>query len=77
LELVQLAVQPIIDFINKDPKRNWALVIKEYDGYSMYTFLKQYHYEIGTTFSEGAVEMIGVLLALEGFMELSFLEILQ
>ena len=72
-----MAIQPILDFINQDPSRNWPLVEKEFDKYSMYTFLKYYPHHFGTAFSEGAIEMIGVLLGTEGYMEESFLDILR
>ncbi|MFC4768580.1 flavin monoamine oxidase family protein [Effusibacillus consociatus] len=75
--LFNLAVKPIVDFINKDPIRNWSLVVKRFDKYSMYTFLKFYPHEFGTPFSEGAIEMMAVLLDLEGLMEESFLDILR
>lgn len=76
-QLLSLAVQPIIDFINKDPVRNWPIVEKQLDPYSVYTFLKFYPYRPKTTFSEGAIEMISVLLALEGVTEQAFLSILR
>ncbi len=76
-QLFNMAVQPIIDFINKDPERNWPIVEKQLDQYSVYTFLKFYPYRPKTTFSEGAIEMMSVLLSLEGIMEEAFLEILR
>ncbi len=74
-ELLNMAIQPIFDFINQDPGRNWPLVEREFDKYSMYTFLKYYPHSFGAAFSEGAIEMIGVLLGTEGYMEQSFLDI--
>ncbi|WP_042375477.1 flavin monoamine oxidase family protein [Neobacillus jeddahensis] len=76
-ELLNLALQPIIDFINKDKERNWALVEKEFTDYTLGSFLKFYHYQYGTTFSDGAVDMIGVLLDYEAYMGMSFLEVLR
>lgn len=77
-QLLDLTVQPIFDFINKDPDRNWLLAERYFDRFSMYTFLKYYpHSFVGTGLSEGAIEMIGVLLGIEGFMEESFLDILR
>ena len=76
-ELLNMAIQPIFDFINQDPGRNWPLVEREFDKYSMYTFLKYYPHSYGAAFSEGAIEMIGVLLGTEGYMEQSFLDILR
>lgn len=71
-QLLNMAVDPILDFIKQDPIRNLAQVVNAYDNYSMYTFLKY-----GSAYSEGAIEMIGVLLGIEGFMEESFLDILR
>jgi len=76
-ELLNLAIQPIIDFINKDPQRNWNLIEKEFKDYSLGSFLKSYHYQYGTTFSDGAVDLIGVLLDYEAYMGMSFLEVLR
>ncbi|MGE6259881.1 flavin monoamine oxidase family protein [Heyndrickxia sporothermodurans] len=76
-ELLLLAVQPIIDFINLNPKKHWYYVQKEFNKYSLGSFLNHYHYKYGTTFSSGAVDMIGVLLDLEAFMGMSFLEALR
>jgi monoamine oxidase len=76
-ELLNMAIQPIFDFINQDPGRNWPLVEREFDKYSMYTFLKYYPHSFGAASSEGAIEMIGVLLGTEGYMEQSFLDILR
>ncbi|MDP4087528.1 MAG: FAD-dependent oxidoreductase, partial [Bacillota bacterium] len=42
-ELLNLAIQPIMNFINKDPARNWALIEKEFKNYSLGLFLKSYH----------------------------------
>lgn len=76
-ELWNLAIKPITDFINKDPRRNWPLVEKEFKDQSMGTFLNSYHYQYGTTFSDGAIDMIDVLLDYEAFMGMSFLEVLR
>lgn len=69
-QLLNMAVEPILDFIKQDPIRNWPQVVEAYDNYSMYAFLKYV-----AAYSEGAIEMIGVLLGIEGFMEESFLDI--
>jgi len=76
-ELFNGALKPIIDFINKDPSLNWAYVEREFKDYSLGSFLNSYHYQYGTTFSEGAVDMIGVLLDYEAYMGMSFLEVLR
>lgn len=74
-ELLQLAIKPVTDFIEQNPKRNWPWVIKELDKYSMDTYLR--YNPFGVTLSPGAIEMIKVILTLEGLMELSFLELLR
>lgn len=74
-ELVQLAIKPVTDLIQQDPKRNWPWIIKELDKYSMDTYLR--YNPFGFTLSPGAIEMIKVFLTLEGLMELSFLEVLR
>jgi monoamine oxidase len=70
-QLLDMAVRPILDFIRQDPKRNWPQVVKAYDRYSMEGFLKYG----GPAYSDGAVEMMGVLLGIGGFIEESFLDI--
>lgn len=69
-QLLNMAVRPILDFIHQDPRRNWPQVVNAYDRYSMHAFLKY-----GAAYSDGAIEMMGVLLGIEGFMEESFLDI--
>lgn len=74
-ELLQSAIKPITDFIEQNPRQNWPWVIRELDKYSMDHYLRYNPY--GVTLSTGAIEMIKVILTLEGFMELSFLELLR
>lgn len=74
-ELLQSAIKPVTDFIEKNPKRNWAWAIRELDKYSMDTYLR--YNPFGVTLSPGAIEMIKVILTLEGLIELSFLELLR
>lgn len=69
-ELLLGALQPFIDFINKDPVRNWAVLERHYRKYSFGFVLNSY-------FSVGAIDMIGVLLDLEAFMGMSFTEVLR
>ncbi|WP_028402390.1 flavin monoamine oxidase family protein [Ectobacillus panaciterrae] len=69
-QLLDRAMQPIIDFINQDPIRNWYFVEKRFKNLSFASFLNAY-------FSDGAIDMIGVLLDLEAFMGMSFLEVLR
>lgn len=73
--LAQYAMQPVTDFIKKDPKKNWEIVIKELDRYSMEYYLKYNPY--GRRLSVGAIDMIKVMLGLEGFPELSFTALLR
>ncbi|MDM5332970.1 flavin monoamine oxidase family protein [Ureibacillus composti] len=74
-ELLQLAIKPITDIIDQNPRRNWPWVIREFDKYSMDFYLR--YNPFGISLSPGAIEMIRVLLTLEGLMELSFLEQLR
>jgi monoamine oxidase len=74
-ELFLLAIKPVVNFINHDPRRNWSVVIKELDKYSLEGFLRDN--PVGVSLSPGAVEMIKVLLDYEGFPELSLLDILR
>ncbi|KQL36178.1 amine oxidase [Psychrobacillus sp. FJAT-21963] len=75
VELIQPILQPVIDFINLNPLENWSWVIKEYDRFSMDEFLR--YNPNGVTLSPGAIEMIKVLLAIEGLSELAFLDLLR
>jgi monoamine oxidase len=74
-QLLQHAIKPVTDFINKNPRRNWPLAIKELDKYSMDAYLR--YNPFGTKLSTGAIDMIKVILSLEGLLELSFLELLR
>lgn len=69
-ELLLSVIQPIINFINQDPKRNWLLVEKQFKKHSLGFILNSY-------FSDGAIDMIGVLLDLEAYMGMSFIEVLR
>ncbi|WP_339372747.1 flavin monoamine oxidase family protein [Paenibacillus elgii] len=72
-QLLDMAVRPFFDIINQDPVRDWPLIVKKLDRYSLYTFLKYFPHSFGVGLSEGAIQMIGVLLGIEGLMEQSFL----
>lgn len=74
-ELLQFAIKPLTDFISQNPRRNWPLVVKEFDKYSMDAYLR--YNPFGTTLSVGAIDMLKVILTLDGFSELSFLELLR
>ena len=74
-ELAQMVIQPVIDFINLNPSENWNWVIKEYDRYSMDSFLR--YNPNGVHLSPAAIEMIKVFLSMEGLAELAFLDLLR
>ncbi|EIT83953.1 amine oxidase [Fictibacillus macauensis ZFHKF-1] len=74
-QLMHYATEPLVHFIDEDPEKHWPLVIKRLGGYSVDRFLKENPY--GRSLSPGAVDMIKVMLSLEGFPELSFLEIFR
>ncbi|HZG60215.1 MAG TPA: flavin monoamine oxidase family protein [Anoxybacillus sp.] len=74
-ELLQAAIKPVTDFINQNPRKNWPLVVKELDKYSMQAYLK--YNPFGVPLSQGAIDVLKVILTLEGFPELSFLELLR
>ncbi|MEK5501963.1 flavin monoamine oxidase family protein [Bacillus sp. FSL M8-0168] len=69
-ELMLSVLQPILDFINQDPARNWRIVEKQYRNHSLGSFLNTY-------FSSGAIDMIGVLLDMEAYMGMSLVEVLR
>lgn len=69
-ELMLSVLQPILDFINQDPARNWRIVEKQYRNHSLGSFLNTY-------FSSGAIDMIGVLLDMEAYMGISLVEVLR
>lgn len=69
-ELLDQAFDPIINFINQDPVRNWKIIESKYKYHSFGNFLNMY-------FSVEAVDLIGVLLDFEAFMGMSFLEVLK
>ncbi|MDR6226077.1 flavin monoamine oxidase family protein [Desmospora profundinema] len=74
-ELIELATKPITDFVNRDPQRNWNVVVRELEAYSLDTFF--IHNPVGPPLSRGAIEMIKVITGLEGISELSFTELLR
>lgn len=76
-QLLNVTIQPILDFIEKDPEKNWPIVEETYKNQSLGSFLKFYPYQNGTTLSNGAVDMIGLLLDYEAYMGMSFLEVLR
>lgn len=71
-DLLRYAIQPLVDHMKKNPEKRWPQVIRDFDRYSVDSFLKQNPF--GRSLSAGAVDKIKVLLSLEGFPELAFLE---
>lgn len=69
-DLLLSVFQPFIDFVTQDPGRNWAILEEQYGKYS-------FGYMLNSYFSEGAIDMIGVLLDLEAFMGMAFTEVLR
>ncbi|MBB3906554.1 flavin monoamine oxidase family protein [Anoxybacteroides rupiense] len=74
-ELLQMAIKPVIDFIQKNPIKNWPIAIRELDKYSLDTYLR--YNPFGMRLSRGAIDMIKSIQTVEGFPELSFLEMLR
>ncbi|PFB59269.1 flavin monoamine oxidase family protein [Bacillus cereus] len=69
-ELMLVVLEPILNFIKKDPNKNWIIVEKKYKTYSLGSFLSEYY-------SDGAIDMIGVLLDMEAYMGMSLIEVLR
>ncbi|EEK79343.1 Amine oxidase, flavin-containing [Bacillus cereus R309803] len=69
-ELMLEVLEPILNFIKKDPNKNWIIVEKKYKTYSLGSFLTEYY-------SDGAIDMIGVLLDMEAYMGMSLIEVLR
>ncbi len=69
-ELMLVVLEPILNFIKKDPNTNWIIVEKKYKTYSLGSFLTEYY-------SDGAIDMIGVLLDMEAYMGMSLIEVLR
>lgn len=69
-ELMLVVLEPILNFIKKDPNKNWIIVEKKYKTYSLGTFLTEYY-------SDAAIDMIGVLLDMEAYMGMSLIEVLR
>ncbi|WNB91498.1 flavin monoamine oxidase family protein [Bacillus sp. NEB1478] len=74
-QLMKYALQPLIDFLEQDSDKNWPIIIKNFQGYSLDNFLRNNPF--GRSLSSGAIDMIKVLLSLEGLPELSFLGVFR
>ncbi|WP_242235515.1 flavin monoamine oxidase family protein [Bacillus cereus group sp. BfR-BA-01316] len=69
-ELMLEVLEPILNYIKKDPNKNWIIVEKKYKTYSLGSFLIEYY-------SDGAIDMIRVLLDMEAYMGMSLIEVLR
>ncbi|MGE7937187.1 flavin monoamine oxidase family protein [Bacillus paramycoides] len=69
-ELILEVLEPMLNYIKKDPNKNWIIVEKKYKTYSLGSFLTEYY-------SDGAIDMIGVLLDMEAYMGMSLIEVLR
>ncbi|PFN61446.1 amine oxidase [Bacillus thuringiensis] len=69
-ELMIEVLEPILNYIKKEPDKNWLIVEKKYKTYSLGSFLMEYY-------SDGAIDMIGVLLDMEAYMGMSLIEVLR
>ncbi|MED4753685.1 flavin monoamine oxidase family protein [Brevibacillus choshinensis] len=74
-QLVAQSIRPLQEFIQQDLEKNLPAAIHAFDPYSMDFFLR--YNSMSPPLSVGAVDSIRVLLATEGFPELSFLEIFR
>ncbi|KDE49384.1 amine oxidase [Geobacillus sp. CAMR12739] len=74
-QLLQMAIRPVIQFIEQNPEKHWPIVIEQLDRYSLDAYLR--YNPFGLPLSVGAIDMIKAVLSLEGFPELSFLEMLR
>jgi len=74
-QLADYALEPILTMLRQDPLHNWPQIIRAFDKYSMDAYLR--YNPFGRSLSLGAIDKVKVLLATEGFPELSFLEILR
>ncbi|NNV07431.1 flavin monoamine oxidase family protein [Geobacillus sp. C56-T2] len=73
--LLQMAIRPVIQFIEQNPEQHWPIVIERLDRYSLDAYLR--YNPFGPRLSVGAIDMIKAVLSLEGFPELSLLEVLR
>jgi monoamine oxidase len=75
IQLLHYALEPVIKFFNENPQKNWPVIVRKFDKYSMEFYLKENPF--GRSLSPGAVEILKIMLSSEGFPELSFLELLH
>ncbi|WP_257351960.1 flavin monoamine oxidase family protein [Pseudalkalibacillus decolorationis] len=74
IELFKEAVQPFFDLYENSTKAEQEKLRREYDRYSFGSFLR--YNPLGKSLSPEAIRMISVMLGIEGFPELSFVDIL-
>jgi len=70
-QLYMKAIQPLIDLIERDNDDGWEEIMLEYDQYSTREFLEL------NGWSEGMIEMFGLLANQESVMNSSFLELFR
>jgi monoamine oxidase len=70
-QLWAAALKPLIDKIAADPVAGWAEIVATHDHYSTREFLE------ANNWSEGAIELFGLLADQEALMNASFLELLR
>lgn len=74
-ELLKEVVGPLLSFISKNPEKNWPIAVQRFEKYSVDDYFRENPF--GISLSEGANEMMKVMQMIEGFPELSFIEILR
>ncbi|MDQ0269764.1 flavin monoamine oxidase family protein [Cytobacillus purgationiresistens] len=74
-ELFLIAVQPFMDLYENSSLSEQIFLSKQFGKYSMETFLKKN--PLGPSLSSTAINMINVMLGIEGFKELAFISILS
>src|SRR5262249_16451519 len=65
------ALQPLVSLLQNDPAGAWAQIVAQYDQYSTRDFLET------CGWSEGAIEMFGLLADQEALMNSSFLQLFR
>jgi monoamine oxidase len=65
------AIQPLLDMLEKDGEAAWDEIVSKYDQYSTREFLEM------KGWSEGAIEMYGLIANQEAVMNSSFLEVFR
>ena len=69
--LWEAALRPITQLLVEKGEDAWAEIVAQYDAYSVREFLEALHW------SEGMIEMFGLLMNQEAMMNSSFLEVLR